>query len=80
MTFPSLEEQDDTLEYGVCFITKLQFVLFFFHKPLHLSFRTSPHFVFMSVSKESTQTLICDFACRNDSIEKKKENLLVVFV
>lgn len=53
----------------------------FCHKPLHLSFQMSPHFVFMSVSKESIQTLICDFACRNDSIEKKKkENLLVVFV
>lgn len=75
LTFPSLEEQDDTLEHGVCFITKLQF-----HKPLHLSFQTSPHFVFMSVSKESIQTLICDFACRNDSIKKKRKSSCCICV
>lgn len=41
--------------------------------PSIFSFQTSLHFVFLSVSKESIRTLICDFACRNDSIEKKKK-------
>ncbi len=49
----------------------------FFQKPLHLSFQTSP--LFMSVSKESIQTLICDLPAEMIVLEKR-EKLLVVFV
>lgn len=83
MTFDfSFSEKNKMMLLRVVFVIILQVI--FFHKPLYLSFQTPPRFVFMYVSKESIQTLICDFACRNDSLEekkeKKKENLLVVLV
>lgn len=39
-----------------------------------------PDFFFWSVSKESIQTLICDFACRNDSIEEKKKEIFLLYL
>lgn len=57
------------------------FLFFFSEDPTIFPFNFPPRYVLMSVSKEYIQTLICDFACRNDSDdEKKKENLLVIFV